>query len=111
VILLYNNRKAWRKKKEPKGDIFEHCGFYGRWNETNDKLQYSANFSVVKKSRAIIELFWRWANPMEEYHLVSDQPSQLANHPTFNENRHDQSMLSSLSAVTEDRPRLLWRSI
>jgi len=78
-----------------KGDIFEHFGVHGRWNK-NNKPQYSANFFVVKKSPTTIEFFSKWASLMEDYHLVSDEPSRLANHPAFAENRHDQSMLSML---------------
>lgn len=88
--------QQWRVGSEvayTKGDIFEHFGV--KWNGTSTS-QYSGNFFVVQKTPTIIEFFHKWARLMEDYHLVSDEPSRFANHPTFVGNRHDQSILSML---------------
>jgi hypothetical protein len=90
--------QQWRggpETKYTKGDIFQHFGLsdYGKLPETNT-FQYSASFFVVQKTPSTIEFFSEWANRMEDYHLVSDEPSKLPNVPEFYENRHDQSMLS-----------------
>jgi hypothetical protein len=41
-------------------------------------------------------LIQEWALLIENYHLVSDEPSLHQNQETFSDNRHDQSLLSML---------------
>jgi hypothetical protein len=81
-----------------KGDLFQHFGAYHDTAILNSN-QYSASFYVVQKTPSTIEFFHRFARLMENYHLVSDETSILPDHKDFNENRHDQSMLSMLLKV------------
>jgi hypothetical protein len=37
-----------------------------------------------------------WLNEMQHYNLIDDSPSKTPNHPSFRENRHDQSIFSCL---------------
>lgn len=93
--------EQWRRNREytwTKGDIFQHFNV-----SYNDPIatspQYSMNFMVMQKNPQVIQLIQEWAWLIENYHLVSDEPSLYQNQDTFSENRHDQSLLSMLLKV------------
>ena len=82
-------------RSRTKGDTFVYFGFTNM-EEWENNSQYSANFFIYRKSAEMVRFFNEWARLMEDYHQVSDEPSIVANHPHYDEHRHDQTMLDLL---------------
>mmetsp|Transcript_125459 Transcript_125459/g.222326 ORF Transcript_125459/g.222326 Transcript_125459/m.222326 type:complete len:336 (+) Transcript_125459:82-1089(+) len=79
-----------------KGDIFEHFGVKPQDPHYGKTQQYHASRFAIRineKSRKFLNL---WEQLMQDFHLVSDEPSNYPNADGFRENRHDQSMYSML---------------
>lgn len=55
-----------------------------------------AGFLVMRVSPASIDFVRRWLG-LAQTDLITDAPSRLPNHPSFKENRHDQTVLSLLA--------------
>jgi len=80
--------KHWNK-----GVTYQH--FCPGLNQTiDDSGQYYANFLVVKKTVATVELIDGWANAAANYYLINDVDKRHADWPTVKDHRHDQSLLS-----------------
>jgi len=62
--------------------------------------QYCTGFMMIKKTINTMKMVELWYKLMLNYHLIDDSPSILPNHPTFIENRHDQSIYSLLIRFT-----------
>lgn len=93
--------EQWASSRErcwTKGDIFHHFNVSYE-DPAAISAQYSLNFIVMQKNPKVIQLIQEWATLIENYHLVSDEPSLHQNHKTYQENRHDQSLLSMLLKV------------
>jgi hypothetical protein len=59
--------------------------------------QYSANFFALRVNNKTRHFLEHWNGFMQaHYRLCSDVPSRLHNHPSFRENRYDQSVFSLL---------------
>lgn len=81
-----------------KGDIFHHFDVSYK-DPVANSAQYSINFFVMQKNPQVIQLIQEWAKVMENYQLVSDEPSLHPNHKKYADNRHDQSIFSMLFKV------------
>jgi hypothetical protein len=57
---------------------------------------YSANFLVFIKSPGTTRFLQHWTDGLADFHLVSDEPSVVPNVKVFEDNRHDQSILSTM---------------
>ncbi len=64
--------------------------------EYSDSVQTISGYSLWRKSSLTVQLAKDWLYYMQNYHLVSDSPSDMPNHPGFIEHRHDQSVFSLL---------------
>ena len=86
----------FRENEYTKDDIYEH--FYGgKFNQTEDKSnQYATGKLIFRKSDWSIRFLQQWIEPVSDFHLVSDEASIIPNFPAFEDNRHDQSMISML---------------
>lgn len=58
--------------------------------------QYNAQFFAVRNTPAMRRFLGRWVELVQDWHLVSDEPSIRLNADGFQENRHDQALLSLL---------------
>lgn len=61
-----------------------------------DTNHLAANAFFIKKTPKMYKMIKEWRDYAEDYHLLDDSPSIIANHPEFRENRHDQSIFSIL---------------
>jgi hypothetical protein len=81
--------KTWTKM-----DLFKY------FDCINEKIlnsgQMVGGINITRKCKHSIELINKWTETVCDYHLVSNEPSIIPNDPTFNENRHDQSIFSLL---------------
>lgn len=82
---------AWTK-----ADIFNDDIFKGKLNGEDNQVQ--ATFFLLKKTIKGVKLINDWYSlaVKNNYHYIDDSPSELSNHLSFIENRHDQSILSCL---------------
>lgn len=63
-------------------------------------IQCGAGILIVCKNKQSVDFINQWNDVMSEhFHLCTDEPSSLPNHPNFHENRHDQSVFSMLSKI------------
>jgi hypothetical protein len=79
-----------------KADIFNDDIFKGQLNGEDNQVQ--ATFFLLHKTIKNIHLIDDWYSlaVKNNYHYIDDSPSELSNHISFIENRHDQSILSCL---------------
>jgi len=89
-------RQGWCEHMWTKGDIFEHFGVKPRDPHYGKTQQYHAGRFVFRINENSRNFLTKWEQLMQEFHLVSDEPSIYRNDDDFRENRHDQSMLSML---------------
>jgi hypothetical protein len=61
-----------------------------------ESLQQSASAIVLRRSPRMKMFIDAWVECVSDWHMLSDEPSILPNSPAFDENRHDQSILSML---------------
>jgi hypothetical protein len=76
-----------------KNDIIQHL------NASNEIIlsgHLVGTVFLIRKCRHAIELVDKWYETCCFYNLLNDSPSLTPNHPTFVENRHDQSIWSIL---------------
>lgn len=82
-----------------KSDLFDHMNIHGDLREmiaNSPQLEANVIFIVVDDvSRSIVNE-WLTLMDLDRSHLFDDAPSKQANHPSFREHRHDQSVLSLL---------------
>ena len=73
-----------------KGDLLD---LYPNLGHTK---QLIGGIFLLKKSGKTISLIKEWRDLVcsQNFHLVDDSPSRIPNHPSFCENRHDQSCFS-----------------
>ena len=84
--------KAWTKRD---AFILMDCDS----PEYTDTPQLGSGFAIFKKSADAINFVEDWLRYMTDARIVTDMPNQLGqpNYPEFQENRHDQTVLSLLS--------------
>ena len=72
--------------------------------------QFWANQWVIRNTPSMRRFIETWVTLMSDWHLISDEPSVLPNNVMFQENRHDQSMLSLLvkTRLRRVRDKGLW---
>jgi hypothetical protein len=88
-LALYQMTKL--EQEWTKRDVFEE---FCPGEQQQSSFQYSANFIVVRKAPATIDLMRQWSQAMSNYHWINDEPSNVPNVYGFQEHRHDQSLLS-----------------
>ena len=86
-----------------RGDLYKYI------NETYNKdnidifdkaIQCGCGISLYCKNEKCIDFVNQWYDVMtNHFHLCTDEPSSVPNHPNFRENRHDQSVFSMLSKI------------
>ena len=76
-----------------KNDIIQHLNAS---NEIISSGQLVGGIFVIRKCKTTVELVAKWYETCCCYNLINDTPSLTPNHPTFVENRHDQSIWSIL---------------
>jgi len=76
-----------------KSDLFDLIG-----SSTDDinSGQIHATTFFIRKCEKTINIINEWYNISCNYHMISDSPSIIPNHPQFRDHRHDQSILSLL---------------
>ena len=90
-ILGFIHRNLY-EKEWTKMDVFAKMDAY----EFADTTQISANALFIRKCSASVEIINKWYDTCCDYSVINDTPSTIPNDPTFNEHRHDQSILSIL---------------
>ena len=75
-----------------KMDIFDALGAYNH----GDTGQINATSFIVQKRDLTVSLVDKWYTLSSNYTLLNDSPSKIPNHPSFKDNRHDQSIWSIL---------------
>jgi hypothetical protein len=87
---------SFKEEEYTKADVFEAMGCA----EPQYKLtgQHIATFQVLMNTTENKELVANWLKwcSLEDFRLVSDQPSRIPNPPGFQGHRHDQSIFSLL---------------
>ena len=86
-----------------RGDLYDYIN--KTYNKDNvdifDKaIQCGCGVSLYCKNEKCLDFVNQWYDVMtNHFHLCTDEPSSLPNHPNFKENRHDQSVFSMLSKI------------
>lgn len=86
-----------------RGDLYDYIN--KTYNKDNvdifDKaIQCGCGISLYMKNEKCVDFVNQWYDVMtNHFHLCTDEPSSLPNHPNFRENRHDQSVFSMLSKI------------
>jgi hypothetical protein len=106
-IFLFGNN--WEHAHWCKRDVVEHVWPYrddGWWGERENEKAWSRFgkqcqasvifFRVSDYSRQFVDEWLKWSL-FEGGRLIDDSPSRVPNHPEFRENRHDQSILTTLA--------------
>jgi len=86
---LTHAQQAWTK-----GDVFEALGL--SMEDFGRERQVLSGIFLLTRSAATLQLAADWLHYTEVLQLASDSPSVAPNHPSFQEHRHDQSILSLL---------------
>jgi hypothetical protein len=74
-------------------DIFEYYG--AKHNESIiETEQLVGGIYVIRKCQHTVDMVNEWYDGCCNYNLIDDSPSSIPNDPSFNENRHDQSIFS-----------------
>lgn len=88
-----------------RGDLYDYIN--KTYNKNNvdifDKaIQCGCGVSLYCKNSKCVDFVNQWYDVMtNHFHLCTDEPSSIPNHPSFKENRHDQSVFSMLSKIYE----------
>jgi hypothetical protein len=82
------------EKSHTKMDVFSHLNIMNE--DIMNSIEHQAAIIIIKKTELTTEFIKEWYNISCNYNLINDEPSILQNHPTFIENRHDQSTFSLL---------------
>jgi hypothetical protein len=77
------------EKQWTKGDVFHALNYTDL-----DSDQLMATTFILIKTPEIVDLVNRWQSYCEQYRLVGHFPSSLPNDPTYQDQRHDQSIFS-----------------
>lgn len=86
-----------------RGDLYDYIN--KTYNKDNvdifDKaIQCGCGISLYMKNEKCVDFVNQWYDVMtNHFHLCTDEPSSLPNHPNFHEHRHDQSVFSMLSKI------------
>jgi GR25 family glycosyltransferase involved in LPS biosynthesis len=94
------------EKKYTKMDIFVELKCENN-KEITDTAQLTTSPSIWKKTQNTIDFVKLWLEYCQNYHLLSDEPSNAPNFSEFIDNRHDQSLLSSLAKLNKDKYNIL----
>jgi hypothetical protein len=84
---------------EQPNQAFNKADVFALHPEAAEKTQIVATaFFVTKNSQSqnFFEEFYQKAQE-DNYHLITDAPSRISNHPTFQTHRHDQSIFTMLA--------------
>jgi hypothetical protein len=80
-----------------KRDVLEHyCRTARDLALARGSSQYSGNFLVFRKSSGTIRFVEEWMEGMADFHLISDEESDLPELEVFINHRHDQAILSTM---------------
>lgn len=86
-----------------RGDLYNYVNqTYNKkgLNIFDNTLQCGATSIILCKNKKSVDFINQWYDIMtNHFHLCTDEPSSLPNHPKFIENRHDQSALSLLTKI------------
>lgn len=86
-----------------RGDLYDYIN--KTYNKNNidifdNAIQCGCGVSLYTKNDKCVDFVNQWYDVMtNHFHLCTDEPSSLPNHPNFKENRHDQSVFSMLSKI------------
>jgi hypothetical protein len=81
------------EKRFTKMDTFE---YYDTHHDESifETEQLVGGIYVIRKCQHTVDLVNKWYDGCCNYNLIDDSPSAIPNHPSFYENRHDQSIFS-----------------
>jgi len=107
VFLFGNNwpHYAWCKRdvvdevwlKSTASSLVDAMDYHSTWDRFNKQVQASVIFFRVSDySRTFVAEWLKWCL-FEGGRLIDDSPSRAANHPEFQENRHDQAILTTMA--------------
>lgn len=90
------------EKDWTKTDLFNYFDCKNN-KDITDTYQLYACSSIWKKNENSINFLREWLRLCENYHFISDEASIEANAATFQDNRHDQSIMSCLAKLNKDK--------
>ncbi len=99
-IWLFGN--MWQHLHFCKGDILKALNCY------DSGSQVQASVIVIRKSNWSCDFIKEWLGWCCEPGLIDDSPSKSPNHPEFQENRHDQAVLTTLAYREKFTPFHWW---
>ena len=100
----------YKEKQWTKGDIYSYFNV-SEIPDEDETFQYNGSLIVVRKNAATVQFIKDWLTAASDYHLLSDERSIARNAEGFEENRHDQSLLSMLlkqKYLEEGKKRAGW---
>jgi hypothetical protein len=101
-FLKENDFLIWKNKpNESKNPLKKLCKMdiikkYDMENKVilEDVTEFWAGSFLIKKTQKIDNLIKEWLTMCCNKHDITDEPSEVPNHPEFIDHRHDQSLLS-----------------
>ena len=91
-------------------DTFEYYG--AKHNESIiETEQLVGGIYVIRKCQHTVDMVNEWYDGCCNYNLIDDSPSSIPNDPSFNENRHDQSIFSVVLKNMEQKWRISMKLI
>lgn len=88
--LLSARGHGWKMAAWTKRDVLVH--FEADTPEIHDYEYCQAGAILMLKCDQVIRCMTEWLDHCCNYHLIDDSPSNIPNHKTFIEHRHDQSL-------------------
>jgi len=85
------------EKEWTKMDIFDH--FDANYSHFLNTGQMIATTFILRKCYHTQNIIDLWYETSCNYYLLNDSPSRLTNDPSFEENRHDQSIFSVIRKI------------
>lgn len=103
-MTLFEVEGDWSDRMYSKRDLTKIVGLGGK---DLDGRQIQGGSLFLRNSKHVRDLVDVWAEiaVAERYHYLDDTPSRMMEDTAFIEHRHDQSILSVLSKLSDHRPR------
>jgi hypothetical protein len=95
-VILFQLNNNFKNKNVTKRDCFYFMGCDDEYY--HNSIMFLASFILIKKNNFSQNFISEWLNYCEDYRILTDSPNEcgLPNFETFEDHRHDQSILSIL---------------
>ena len=100
-IMVFQLSDGFVEKNWTKMDIFKKLNCDTN-KDITDTAQIESGYCILRNNNDSLNFLNQWFDLCKDYHLISDEASIEPNFEGFNENRHDQSLLSCLAKLNKD---------